>query len=340
MKRLHDLDLTRLNTFGVQACAKDAWMLESSADIAALCRALSERPPALVLGEGSNILFASDPEGPVVLVRSRGRRIVGDDGERVIVELEAGENWNAIVGWSLGEGLFGLENLTLIPGTAGAAPWQNIGAYGVEIAEFIEQVVAVDLATGELRAFDRQACQFGYRQSVFKSGGGKGWLIVSVQLALSRRPVARIGYGGLAAELDGLGDAPAAPLAVAAAVARIRRRKLPDPAKIGNAGSFFKNPIVPVALAQRLHAEHPGMPSHPVADDAGSRKIPAAWMIEACGWKGAREGAAGVADGHALVLVNHGGARGSEIRSLAMRIQASVQARFDVTLEPEPTIVG
>ncbi|MGE0311139.1 MAG: UDP-N-acetylmuramate dehydrogenase [Lautropia sp.] len=343
MNRLRDVDLSRLNSFGVAARAREVLVYGSREDTAPMLDALAgATSPALVLGGGSNVVFAGDPAGPVVLVRSRGRRVVEDAGDRVVVEVEAGEDWDSTVRWSIAQGFYGLENLVSIPGSVGAAPWQNIGAYGLEIAERIATVDAIDLVGGHARRFTRAECGFGYRDSVFKRGEGAHWLIRSVALALSRRPAVRIDYGDLRAELGAAAGTPEAapgPAAVADAVAAIRRRKLPDPARLGNAGSFFKNPVLDADRADRLRAEHPGLPLYPVADPA-LRKASAAWLIESCGWKGAREGAIGVSAQHALVLVNHGGGTGREVIALARRIQESVLERFGVRLEPEPTIVG
>ena len=256
--------------------------------------------------------------------------------------------------WSLARGWFGLENLTLIPGLAGAAPWQNIGAYGVEVAERVVAVDAVDVGSGERRRFRVGDCAFGYRCSFFKSPAGRRWLITSVQLKLSRQPEPRTAYGEIQQELASLarrdlqpgGEAAIAevaapsPLQVAAAVASIRRRKLPDPTVMGNAGSFFKNPIIRLDELEPLRAAFPHMPAYPVANDASLAKLSAGWLIEAAGWKGHREGDAGVSDRHALVLVNHGEATGKQLLALARRIQQSVLERFGVALEPEPVIVS
>ncbi len=339
MHRLRDVDLSGHNSFGVAARAREVLVLDARSDAPALLEAIAGDPIApLLIGGGSNLLFAADPVGPVVFVRSRGRRILEDDGERVVLEIEAGENWHETVCWTLAQRLYGLENLALIPGSVGAAPWQNIGAYGVELETHVEAVEALDLGTGERRRFSRAECGFGYRDSVFKRAPRGRWLILSVALVLSRRPSARVEYGELRAELGSTGAA-ADPLAIAEAVTRIRRRKLPDPAVLGNAGSFFKNPVLDADDAAQLVADNPGLPLYPIADATGRRKASAAWLIDACGWKGVREGAVGVSAAHALVLVNYGGGTGREVLALAVRIQQSVRERFGVQLEPEPTIV-
>ena len=332
----------------------------------------------LILSGGSNLLLTRDLIEPVLLVRHRGRQILDRDGERVWLEVAAGEIWHETVRWSLDQGAFGLENLALIPGRVGAAPWQNIGAYGAEVGEFIESVQAVHLRTGERRHFAAADCGFGYRQSVFKTEAGRDWLIVSVRLCLSTRFEPRLGYAELATALGvrpnaatdrsstepGMGSAQNAAHAdpgsgsgsgsgsagrltaalVADTVEAIRRRKLPDPAVLGNAGSFFHNPVVPAEVAEQLRRLHPGMPTHPSTEGAlgsgpSAFKLSAGWLIDQCGWKGFRDGDAGVSPHHALVLVNHGHATGGQILDLAERIRHSVHERFGLWLQPEPVIL-
>ena len=340
------------NTFGVPARAE---MLVEVRDPAALpelfAYAMLRDGPVLVLGGGSNVLFAHDPAGAVLTLTSQGITLVEDDGERAIVRADAGVEWHALVLWTLGHGLAGLENLALIPGTVGAAPIQNIGAYGVEVREHIHVVEAFERTTGTLQRLTAAQCAFAYRDSLFKREPDR-FVVTAVEFALSRTPHLHLDYAGIADELQAMGiDAPT-PSRVAEAVCRIRRRKLPDPAVVGNAGSFFKNPIVPLAQGEALQREHPRLPVFPVAAfpaDAALHgesahgatcKLSAAWLIDQCGWKGHRDGDAGVADSHALVLVNHGHATGGQILDLARRIAGSVQERFGVALEPEPRIVG
>lgn len=338
------------NTFGIAARAP---MLVEVSDAAALPElfgyAMLREAPVLVLGGGSNLLFAGDPEGVVLSLGGQRIELV-EDGDVAIVRADAGVEWHALVLWTLGRGLTGLENLALIPGTVGAAPIQNIGAYGVEVAERIHAVAAFDRGTGRMVDLAAADCAFAYRDSLFKRDPDR-YVVTSVAFALSRQAPLKLGYAGVGEELAAMGiDDPRASQ-VAEAVVRIRRRKLPDPAVLGNAGSFFKNPIVPAALAETLRAEHPGLPVYPVApfpadaaahgEAAGARaKLSAAWLIEQCGWKGHRDGDAGVAEGHALVLVNHGHASGAQLLDLARRIAGSVHERFGVAIEPEPRIVG
>lgn len=327
------------NTFRVPATAD---LLVEVRDAAALPElfgnAMLRDGPVLVLGGGSNLLFAADPPGAVLALGGQQIRLLADDGDTAIVRADAGVDWHALVLWTLGRGLAGLENLALIPGTVGAAPIQNIGAYGIEVRERIHVVEAFDRKDRTLRRFDRDACGFAYRDSRFKREPERH-VVAAVEFVLSRTPAPRLDYAGVGAELAAMGIARPTASQVAEAVCRIRRRKLPDPAVTGNAGSFFKNPIMPLGQAESLQRAHPALPAFPGGDDA-SRKLSAAWLIDACGWKGHREGDAGVSDRHALVLVNHGGAGGAQLLDLARRIAASVQERFGVALEPEPRIVG
>lgn len=295
--------------------------------------------PLLVLGEGSNTLIVGDVPGVVICVGALGRSIVSDDGDSMLVRVGAGEHWDDVVRWSLGLGLAGLENLALIPGTAGAAPIQNIGAYGTEAGEFIQTVDAFDRSLRRSVRLSRSKCEFGYRDSIFKRDPSR-WLVTALELRLPRRHPPRIDYPGLREELAaiGAGDSPR-PSQIAEAVTRLRTRKLPNPAILPNVGSFFRNPVVASEVAHQLQREHPHLPVFPAGDDALC-KLSAAWLIEHAGWKGHRDGDAGVAEQHALVLVNHGHASGAELLDLARRIAASVHERFGVLLEPEARIIG
>ncbi|MGY0612041.1 UDP-N-acetylmuramate dehydrogenase [Luteimonas sp. A501] len=350
-----DADLTARTSFRVPARA--AWLVEV-ADADALSGVLADPrvdDGLLVFGSGSNLLFAGDFGG--VALALTGDAITHDghdghdidddddddgdgdgDGDTVIVRAEAGCGWHDFVLHTLALGLSGLENLSLIPGTVGAAPIQNIGAYGVELDRRVHAVEVWDRERDAAVRLAAADCGFAYRDSRFKREPGR-WVVTAVEFMLSRTPRLELGYAGLGAELEAMGiDAPT-PTQVSDAVCRIRRRKLPDPALLGNAGSFFKNPIVPSAQADALLSEHPGLPCFE-AGAPGLRKLSAAWLIDATGWKGHRDGDAGVAPGHALVLVNHGDASGADLLALARRIADSVQARFGVALEPEPRIIG
>jgi len=294
-----------------------------------------QRNPLLILGGGSNMLFTRDWPGTVVCIATHDIRVLDDLGHAALVRVEAGENWNDFVHWSLSRGFVGLENLVLIPGSVGAAPIQNIGAYGREASQFIATVEAWDRQAARLVRLDNTSCRFAYRDSLFKHEPDR-YVITAVELLLPRAGELRTDYAGIAEELASMNCTASAPT-VAEAVARLRTRKLPNPALIGNAGSFFKNPVVAAAFALELQREHPALPTWS-ADD-GARKLSAAWMIEASGMKGVRDGDAGVSDQHALVLVNHGRATGEQVWALAQQVQAKVLERFGVMLEPEPIIV-
>ena len=334
---IEDAPLAARNTLRVAARAA---LLAEVHDAAALAElfafpAVRERG-ILVLGEGSNVLFTGDYAGTVIAMATRGVEVLDDDGTRARIRVAAGERWDDFVRWSLGRGYAGLENLILIPGTVGAAPLQNIGAYGVEVGEFIHAVEAWDRQSQCAVTLDRDACGFAYRDSIFKRAPDR-WLITAVVFALPRAHALRLDYAGVREELAAMGVTQPAPFHVAEAVLRLRTRKLPDPAVIGNAGSFFKNPVVPLAQAEALKREHPVLPSWPGSE--GHAKLSAAWLIETCGFKGLREGDAGISNRHALVLVNHGQARGAELWALAQRVQAGVREHFGVELEPEPRII-
>ncbi len=290
----------------------------------------------LILGEGSNVLFTGDYHGTVIAMATRGVEVLEDDGRHTLIRVAAGERWDDFVRWSLGRGYAGLENLILIPGTVGAAPLQNIGAYGVEVDGFIHTVEAWDRDTQAMVTLNHDACGFSYRDSIFKRIPDR-WLVTAVVFALPREHALQLGYAGVREELATMGVARPAPFHVAEAVLRLRTRKLPDPAVIGNAGSFFKNPLVPEVLADALQREHPDLPRWTSRE--GLAKLSAAWLIEASGFKGLREGDAGISNRHALVLVNHGQAHGAELWALAQRVQAGVRERFGVELDPEPRII-
>lgn len=332
--------LRALNTFHVEAHASLLIEIDDAADVVAARELLGDTPPALILGGGSNLLLTGDLAGTVLRLRSRGIAIEAERDGAVTVRAAAGENWHDLVRWTLAHGCHGLENLSLIPGSVGASPIQNIGAYGVEMRDRFERLAAVSLATGHRRLFDRAACGFAYRHSVFKRPDHRDWLITDVWFRLHRTPTVTLAYAELRDELAVRGITAPTPLDVSAAVCDIRRRKLPDPATLGNAGSFFKNPLVPRELAERLRSREPGLPVHPSGDASDPRvKLSAGWLIDRCGWKGYRAGDAGVHERHALVLVNHGSATGADLLALAGRIQRSVHDTFGIDLESEPVIL-
>ena len=333
-----DADLGALNTFGLPGFAARLAIIRDAAQVVALAQSPAGcAPPCLVLGGGSNIVLTGDYPGLVLKVEIPGRRLVAEDADAWYVEAGAGEPWHDFVRWTLEQGWPGLENLSLIPGTVGAAPIQNIGAYGLEMAERFHALQAVSLDSGERLAFSREACRFGYRDSAFKHAAAGRLLIAAVTFRLPKRWEPVIAYAELARELAGRGPGRPTPLDVSDAVIAIRRRKLPDPAEIGNAGSFFKNPVVDAAALGRLAAAHPALPHYPQPD--GSHKLAAGWLIDRCGWKGRNLGPVGAFDHQALVLVNRGGASGADVRRIADAIRADVRARFGIELEPEPVFV-
>ena len=337
LRLVRDAELGARNSFRVAARAPLLLDVERL-DVLGEALELAGDSAPLLLGGGSNLLFAGDAPGAVLSLRAQALSILDDAGSHALVRAEAGAQWHAFVRWTLDQGLCGLENLALIPGTVGAAPIQNIGAYGVEAGELVHAVEIFDPAAGAVRRLPAAECGFAYRDSVFKRGG-QGWIVTAVEFALPRQAAPRIGYAGLREALQAAGASAPTPMQVFETVCAVRRSKLPDPATVGNAGSFFKNPVLPLDAARALADAHPGLPLYPGAD-AGSRKLPAAWLIEACGWKGHRDGDAGVSERHALVLVNHGAASGAQLLALARRIACSVSERFGVALEPEPGIVG
>jgi UDP-N-acetylmuramate dehydrogenase len=325
------------NTFHVAARAEILIDVRKSDALAELFgfAALKTRP-LLVLGEGSNILFTRDWPGVVLSMATRGIAILDADDERARIRVEAGENWNDFVHWSLGQGFAGLENLVAIPGTVGAAPMQNIGAYGVEVREFIHRVETWDRAETRLTYLDNVECGFAYRDSVFKREPNRH-IVTAVEFELPRERALRLDYAGVREELASLGITEPRPAGVAEAITRIRMRKLPNPIVVGNAGSFFKNPLIAADEAESLRRKHSDAPVWPARD--GLAKVSAAWLVESCGFKGLRDGDAGVSSQHALVLVNHGNASGAAINALAQRIISAVRERFAIDLQPEPLIV-
>ena len=331
------VSLKLYNSFAVEAQASHFAEAENDQQVReALSYAQTQQLPLLLLGGGSNLLLTADVEALVLRMASRGIRVLSDDGERVVIEAEAGESWHPFVQWTLAQGFAGLENLSLIPGTVGAAPVQNIGAYGVELKDLFAGLTALDRYSGELREFSLQDCAFAYRDSLFKRESGR-WVILRVRFALSRAAALHLDYGPVRQRLAEQGIGVPTALDVSQAICAIRSEKLPYPAELGNAGSFFKNPLVSSELAQRLRAEHADLVAYAQAD--GQVKLAAGWLIERAGWKGFREGDAGVHRLQALVLVNYGAATGAQLLRLAQRIQADIAQRFAVELEIEPNVL-
>lgn len=328
------VSLKPFNSFGIDVRARLFAEAHTDADVReALAYATGQQLPLLVIGGGSNLLLTQDIDALVLRMASQGIRVLNDDGVHIVVEAEAGEAWHPFVLWTLAQGFSGLENLSLIPGTVGAAPMQNIGAYGVEIKDVFAGLTALDRHTGELRDFSLAECNFAYRDSLFKHEVGR-WLILRVRFALSRAVHLKLEYGPVQQRLTEQGIAQATPSDVSRAICSIRSEKLPDPAVLGNAGSFFKNPLVSKALAAELQLQYPDLVAYPQAD--GQMKLAAGWLIDKAGWKGFRDGDAGVHRLQALVLVNYGAATGQDIAGLALRIQQDIEKRFKVVLEMEP----
>lgn len=334
--------LRTYNTFGLPAVAHTLVRIVTDADVRAVVNHPTMGPaPKFVLGGGSNIILTRDMPQVVLKVEVPGRRLVEERGDAWIVEAGAGESWHELVMWTLAQGYPGLENLALIPGTVGASPVQNIGAYGVELQDRFDSLDGVDLRTGDTITLDADRCAFGYRDSVFKQSLAGQVVITRVRFRLPRPWQPALGYLELERKLAELrsGNAHAQPSAqqVADWVIAIRCAKLPDPARIGNAGSFFKNPVVTPEQCRDIIGRDPEIVHYPMPD--GSVKLAAGWMIDACGWKGKTVGQAGVYEKQALVLVNRGEAIGSEVMTLARAIQESVYGRFGIRLETEPVIV-
>ncbi len=333
-----DVSLAKCNTFGLDARA--GYFLPLT-DAAQLTRLLGDEAaaalPRLILGGGSNVLLTRDFPGLVIHVELKGIEMLGEDAATRRIRVAAGENWHDFVMWTLAQGYGGLENLSLIPGSVGAAPIQNIGAYGVEAGELIESVTVFDFVSGATSTLSRAECAFGYRDSVFKHAMRDSALILAVTFALPKDWKPNIRYAEVAQELAARAIAEPTARDVSDAVIAIRRRKLPDPAVIGNAGSFFKNPVVPEDVRNALLQAHPDLVSYAQPD--GSYKLAAGWLIDQCGWKGRSLGAAGVYEKQALVLVNRGGATGEDVWRLARAVQADVAARFGVQLELEPVVI-
>jgi UDP-N-acetylmuramate dehydrogenase len=332
------VSLRPYNTFGLPALAHTLVRVGSEADL----RAVVDHPqlgraPKFILGGGSNIVLTRDVQALVLKVEIAGKRLVEERADAFVVEVGAGERWHDIVAWTLEQGWPGLENLALIPGTVGAAPVQNIGAYGVELQERFESLTAVDLMTGRTVTLTHEMCRFGYRDSVFKRELAGKSVITRVRLRLPRPWQPVLGYLELERRRAESGIAHPGPRQVFDWVCAIRQAKLPDPAQVGNVGSFFKNPVVSDVQCRDIIGRDPEIVHYPLPD--GSIKLAAGWMIDACGWKGKSVGRAGVYDKQAMVLVNRGGAIGAEVVTLARAIQESVYGRFGIRLEPEPVLL-
>jgi UDP-N-acetylmuramate dehydrogenase len=332
-----NISLKACNTFGINVQAQFFTEISSIPDFKKLQEEQIYRDnQRLILGGGSNILFTHDFAGLVIKNNLKGIEIISETAEEIIVKVSAGENWHRFVLWCVERNYGGLENLSLIPGCVGAAPMQNIGAYGVEIKDNCREVFVVDVESGKESVFSNKECEFGYRESIFKHSAKNKFLISAVSFVLSKKPKFNTSYGAIEQELDTMGVKDLSIKAISDAVIRIRSSKLPDPYKIGNAGSFFKNPEVCKEKHDALKAKFPMLVSYPLGDD--KFKLAAGWLIEQCGLKGLQRGHAGVHDKQALVLVNLGGATGREIYDLSTEVLETVQKKFGVTLEREVNI--
>jgi UDP-N-acetylmuramate dehydrogenase len=333
-----NISLKTLNTFGIDAIAKEFVEIHSKEELQVLCSNfnLIDRN-VLIIGGGSNLLLTKDIDGMVIKISMKGIHILNEDENYVWVKAMAGEVWHDFVLWTIENGYGGLENLSLIPGCVGATPMQNIGAYGVEIKNSFDQLEAITLDGGELKVFNHAECKFGYRESIFKQDMKGKYIIVSVNFKLSKSPAFNTTYGAIQDTLQQLGITQPTLKNVSDAVIAIRISKLPDPKILGNAGSFFKNPEITIAEFDTLKAKFPTIVGYHTSK--GLVKIAAGWMIEQCGWKGKKVGNTGSHKDQALVLVNYGGSTGYEIWQLAMDIQKSVFEKFGVTITPEVNVI-
>ena len=337
MKRLYnDINIQNRNSFGVVESAKSLVEFETADDLREYF--LESKPERwYVLGGGNNTLFTQHYEGVLLIPTSAGRSIIADDGESVDVRVEAAHDWDEFVAWSVGEGLWGIENLSAIPSSVGAAPVQNIGAYGAEVKDALTVVEYLDTRSLEVVRLGNEECRFGYRESIFKHELKGVAIILAVEFRLHRRPTPNLGYGDVIKEVEARGGATLRN--IREAICAIRASKLPDPKVLGNAGSFFKNPIVEREVAERLLALYPDMPHYGVANDPERVKLAAGWLIDRAGLKGYRMGNVGVHDRQALVLVNYGGATGGEVIALADYVCCRVMEKFGVAISPEVNIL-
>ena len=334
IREFHQISLRTRNSFGVDQQAARLVEFETPEDLRTLFAAgIPEK--WTVLAGGNNLLFTRDYDGVLLTPVARGITLLSDDGDEVRVRADAGVEWDDLVEWAVGRGLWGIENLSLIPGKAGAAPVQNIGAYGCEAKDAIRRVEMYCVETGAMLTLDAAHCGFGYRESVFKHDLKGRVIITAVEIALTHTPRPRLGYGDVEREVEARGGATLRN--IREAICAIRRAKLPDPAVLGNAGSFFKNPVVGAAAAERLLAEYPDMPHYPAPE--GRVKLAAGWLIDRAGMKGSRKGAVGVHERQALVLVNHGGATGGEVIAFAHEVQEQVREKFGIEIDTEVNIL-
>lgn len=333
-----NFNISDYNTMGVDAKVRYFASVENAEQIRSLLSNTEyEHIPLYVLGGGSNVLFMNDYAGMVLHMSLLGKKVIREDDDHIWLKIGAGENWHELVCYCVEKGWGGIENLSLIPGTAGAAPIQNIGAYGVELESVFESLTAIDRNTGTEESFSKEACAFGYRDSIFKQKFKGKYIITSITLRLQKDPQVNLSYHALKNALDLKGIDQPDIKDVSNAVIEIRKSKLPDPQQLGNAGSFFKNPVITLSEFNELKEEYPEIPHYKAENGV---KIPAAWLIDQCGWKGKKKGNVGVHKDQALVLVNYGKAKGEEILQFSEEIKASVRQRFGISLNMEVNVVG
>ncbi|HEX6982538.1 MAG TPA: UDP-N-acetylmuramate dehydrogenase [Balneolaceae bacterium] len=333
-----DVDLQPYNTLHISAKARRFAAVKTTAQLKEiLCHPQTKNHPLLVLGGGSNILFSDDFDGLVLHVEIGGKEVIKETGKHIWLKIGAGENWHQTVRYCVEKGWGGVENLSLIPGTVGAAPIQNIGAYGVELTNVFDRLEAIEIDTGETKIFKKEECRFGYRDSIFKNELKGKYVVTKVVLKLSKQPEVNTSYGAIQSELEKRGITDPSIMDISDIIIDIRNSKLPNPDELGNAGSFFKNPVVDKSVFDRIKGEYSKVPGYSMSD--GKIKVPAGWLIELAGWKGKVVGNTGTYKQQALVIVNHGGATGKEILQLAESIQESVKKKFGIELMPEVNII-
>ncbi|HMX03543.1 MAG TPA: UDP-N-acetylmuramate dehydrogenase [Chitinophagales bacterium] len=333
----HNVSLKPFNTFGIEVQTSAFTSIKTVSDLRELIHAGTLQSSHMFLGGGSNVLFTKDFNGLVIKNECKGIYITKEDNRHIWITAGSGEVWHDLVMFTVTRGLGGIENMSLIPGTVGAAPMQNIGAYGVELTNVFEQLTAIDLLTGEEVLFNHEMCAFGYRESVFKHQLKGKYFIADVTLRLSKYPELQINYGAIKQVLAERGIVEPTIKDISDAVIYIRQSKLPNPVVLGNAGSFFKNPEIAVEQYDELKQLYPTIPGYPTTPN--KIKVPAGWLIEQCGWKGKIVGHTGAHKDQALVLVNYGGASGNEILALSKEIQQSILAKFNIAISPEVNII-
>lgn len=337
MEIIKNQSLKHYNTFGIDVKAREFVSIHSEEELREVLRENTGKR-IFVLGGGSNMLLTKDVDALVVHIDIKGKEILSEDEDHAIIRAMAGETWHEFVLYTIGENLGGLENMSLIPGNVGTTPIQNIGAYGAEIKDTFVSCDAMNIHTQEMRTFTREECKFGYRESIFKNEEKGNYIILSVTFRLTRRNhKINTGYGDIQKKLAENGIVNPTLKDVSDAVIAIRRSKLPDPKELGNSGSFFKNPIVPIAVYEKAKAAYPDIPHYPVSET--EVKVPAGWLIEHAGFKGYREGDAGVHKNQALVLVNYGNASGADILALSRKVQQAIFDKYGIRIEAEVNVI-